>query len=80
VKVLNAIVLVCILVMLVVATSLIWRFERAYTDAPTPVTTEPFVPMSEQPSASGPCPLGYPTVSHFYCTTPTIPPEQWPSG
>jgi hypothetical protein len=26
----------------------------------------------------GPCPLGYPTVSHYDCTTPTIPPEQWP--
>src|SRR6266568_3717793 len=35
-------------------------------------------PMALRPPASGPCPKGYPTVSHFQCTTPTIPPDQWP--
>jgi hypothetical protein len=37
-------------------------------------------PMSLRPPASGPCPLGYPPASHFMCTTPTIPPEQWPQS
>jgi hypothetical protein len=28
----------------------------------------------------GPCPLGYPPASHYMCTTPTIPPDQWPQS
>jgi hypothetical protein len=36
------------------------------------------VPEYLRPPDSGPCPLGYPPASHFMCTTPTIPPDQWP--
>ncbi len=39
------------------------------------------VPCSEGGCAVyGPCPLGYPTVSDYNCTTPTIPPDQWPAS